>query len=165
MKKTIQITAAVVAAFLLSWLLRASLHRFAPGWYAYAYGSASTAAKDKLAEDHKGVGPQVPKDGPESREKPQMTAEPLKPAEPTLYATGVLRTTDRVILVMSDGSVRTELDNTPGQTPRLTRATRHYADFDGVRYWIRPREVSEAPRPLEMPKDQTTGGGAAAPGV
>jgi len=160
MKKVIVILAAVMAAFLLSWSLRAALHRFAPDAYAYAYGSPQTAAKDNLATDHQGEGPQAPKGGPESREIPQTPAEPLQLGEPSIYATGILRRGDRAILVMSDGSVRTELDNTPGQHPRLTRATRTYADFDGRRYWIRPR-ASEG---LQMAQNPDPVGPEGAPG-
>ncbi|MBL9214400.1 MAG: hypothetical protein JNG83_02880 [Opitutaceae bacterium] len=62
-----------------------------------------------------------------------------KVAAAGVYATGRVMTRGRVLITMSDGTVRTDLDNTPGEPPRLTRATGTFADFDGIRHWYRPR--------------------------
>ncbi|WP_438479840.1 hypothetical protein [Oleiharenicola lentus] len=62
--------------------------------------------------------------------------------EEEIFVTGILLKADRVILVMSDGSTRTEQDNTDLRNPRLTKVRRNFADFDGKRYWLRPSRLT-----------------------
>lgn len=58
---------------------------------------------------------------------------------PPLYSTGYARRGNRVVFQMSDGTVRTEEDNSPGHLDRITYHARNYFDYDGARYWFRPR--------------------------
>lgn len=87
----------------------------------------------------------------ETKTTQQATQDKAPLPEKDLYATGVARRGRRVIVQMSDGSTRTDEDNTPKETPRLTRVTKSYADWDGKRYWFKPAPNTErSPRSGEI---------------
>lgn len=46
---------------------------------------------------------------------------------------------------MSDGTVRSLDDNTEPDKPRLQRIRRHYMDYEGKRYYYKPKPDKEIP--------------------
>lgn len=92
-------------------------------------------------------------------------AEPVikAPEPPPIYVTGVLRKGPRIIVVMSDGTTRTEQDNTPktAMDPyagkvKLSYVTKNYVVYDNKRMYLTPR-VEQAQKlapvaPLKPPE-------------
>jgi len=151
MKKLLKLIAIVLASFALAVSVRAGLRRWFPGTYASIWGTLPAPA---LVQ----------------KERPSTTSAPLSP-EPLLnstqskgeqsqkqeglYLTGILRHGRRVVLVMSDGSVRTDEDNVPRGTVRLTYVTRTFMDWDGERYWVKPKSSTGGKEEEKSKKDLT----------
>lgn len=133
-KKLLWITLAVVAAM----TTRAALKAWAPGLYGRVWGE-----REVLRE----VTNDRPEDGQLHEEPRKPETEPPKQQDqtpPPLYATGAIRYKKRVLVQMSDGTVRTDLDNSDTRLV-LTAVTSTYADIEGRRYWFRPREQAKTP--------------------
>lgn len=87
---------------------------------------------------------------PKKPEKEDM--KPLKPEPPPLVVTGMLRKGNRITVVMSDGTTRTEQDNVPARVKDpfagkelLTYATRNFVVYDNKRLYLTPNQKPEKP--------------------
>lgn len=138
MKTTLKTIAIVLLSFALAASVRVGLRRWFPGMYASIWGEPSAHAKmnqpPPISSQRETGTPPLPLASTRDRE----TASTLPDTAP-LEVTGILMRGERVIVVLSDGSVRTEQDNRPGKPNRLDYVTRTYAEWDGKRYWLKPR--------------------------
>lgn len=144
--KTIKILCIILLSFVAAASVRVTLKRYTPGLYSSVWGQlpapVSPAAKRPESP--------LPTSRPES--KPSRSSSPGH----ELSVTGILRRGERVIVVMSDGSVRTDEDNVPGKPNRLTRVTRTFMDWDGERYWVKPKTSTGGTNTENTPEKSLT---------
>lgn len=100
----------------------------------------------------------------------KSSVEPVTKAQepPPIYVTGVLRKGPRIIVVMSDGTTRTEQDNTPktAMDPfagkvKLSYVTKNFVVYDNKRMYVTPRteQAQKVPpvasaKPVEKAKEE-----------
>lgn len=116
--------------------------RFAPGMYDAFYGVRVVTVHTPQSVSGgaaKPAGPIVASVGEVPELPMKKSVESGDGLPPAVYVTGILRRGDRVIVVMSDGTVRTDEDNVPGRQARLTYLTRTFVEWDGQRYWLTPK--------------------------
>jgi len=63
-----------------------------------------------------------------------------------VYLTGAIRHGQRFVIVLSDGTVRTDRDNWDQKNPPIEAVSRTFADVAGRRYYYRPRPAKETPQ-------------------
>lgn len=108
--------------------VRAATRKLVPGLYSAVWGGATVVEKHHQAEPIETV--------TKEEKKEQLTSTVPSSAQNEVYATGAVRRGRRVLVQLSDGTVRTDLDNEPGKV-RLSKVTSTFADIDGKRYWFR----------------------------
>jgi len=146
MKNTLKAIVTTLLCCMVLMLVRATIKSHFPKAYAAVWGQPEPSPEGKIFTQVKEpTVPTIPK-------KPEAIKSPLPQIEATdeqgLFVTGILRHGRRLIAVMSDGSVRTDEDNTKITPHRLTYATRTFIDWDGKRYWVRP-QISTGGKKIE----------------
>lgn len=128
--KILRIIGSVLLAMIVAMSFRFVIRRYFPRAHDAVWGQRYAPKEDKVTP----VLVEPPKVPPGELQKQQTEKE-----EP-LYMTGKLWTPDgKVIVVMSDGTVRSVEDNTEPDKPRVERIMRRFMDFQGRRYYLMPR--------------------------
>lgn len=109
-------------------VIRAGVRKFMPGLYSAIWGGATIVETPHLANSSSSI------DTVTKEKENEKTASTVpSSSEPQIFATGAVRRGRRILVQMSDGTVRTDLDNEPGRI-RLSKVTSTFADIDGKRY-------------------------------
>jgi len=141
--KILKMVVTLLLCFVLAALTRIALHKAAPGVYGLIWGQ-----------------PPAPTQAPQLSPSASSVTEP-KPSpestQPHLDVTGILLKGRHAVVVMSDGTVRTEQDNTEPDKPRLSYLTRTFVEWDGKRYWVKPKvpPVEKPPGTITNPTQNT----------
>lgn len=137
MKTALKTMGIIFVALVMGLGLRMGIKTIAPGLYASVWGVPVTQ-------------PFIPP--PAQKETPVKTAtvaqiiktpenhEPPRPiGDAAVYATGRIWNKKHSWVIMSDGTNRSLDDNTEEGKPRLERIRRHFMDYEGKRYYYKPK--------------------------
>lgn len=141
MKRILKTLLLIIIGVIVAMTTRALLKRFAPGLYGTVWGGSTLHERKEVPPvEHDISTPSPPNQEPSKpKEEPQGKGEEL-------YATGKLWSHREVIVVMSDGTVRSMEDNTEPGKPRVERIRKRFMDMEGKRYYWTPRkETAERP--------------------
>jgi len=152
MKKYLPLIAVCCAAFFVAVSLRLAVKKWAPNYYAIFWGQPQPIIH------HAQQNPTVPPAEQTQNQQPKPPPPPPRveeaPAD-AIYATGRIWNSKNSWVVMSDGTNRSLDDNTEDGEPRLQRVRRHFMDYDGKRYYYKPKAGGTATAP-EKPRNPDT---------